>query len=252
MLHPIAYHSRKFSPPEINYEIHDKELLAIVHSFKIWQRYLEGALLKVLVYTDHQNLEYFTTTKVLNRRQAHWAQELAGIDFKICYRPGSQNGKPDALSRCSEYRPPKGGSEEQPIQTVLQKKDFETQTKSPDTQIDYTEENVLITATKLPYKRWVNWDKNFLEEVKEEALKDEDYKEAMKSLEKNEENSHDTLSQEEGVLYYRPRLWVPCGIRTRILESEHDSKVAGHMGEDKMKELIRRNFWWPKMNEDII
>jgi hypothetical protein len=74
----------------------------------------------------------------------------------------------------------------------------------------------------------------------------------MKSLEKNEENSHDTLSQEEGVLYHHARLWVPCGIRTSVLESEHDSKVADHMGQDKTKELIRRNIWWPKMNEDII
>jgi hypothetical protein len=238
MLHPIAYHLRKFSTAEIDYEIHDKKPLAIVDSFKIWRRYLEGAPLTVLVYTDHLNLEYFTTTKVLNRRQARWAQELADIDFKICYRPGSQNGKLDALSRRSEYPPPKGGSEEQPIQTVLQKKHFETQIKSPDTKTDYTEEKVLIAATKLPYKRWVNWDKTVLEEVKEEALKDEDYKEAMKSLEKNKENSHDTLSQEEGVLYHCARLWVPCGIRTSILESEHDSKVAGHMGQDKMKELI--------------
>jgi hypothetical protein len=70
LLHPIAYHSTKFSPTEINNEIHDKGLLAIVDSFKIWRRYLEGALLTVLVYTNHQNLEYFTTTKVLNRRQA--------------------------------------------------------------------------------------------------------------------------------------------------------------------------------------
>jgi hypothetical protein len=67
ILYPIAYHSRKFSPAEINYEIDDKELLAVVDSFKIWRKYLEGALLTVLVYSDHQNLEYFTTTKVLNR-----------------------------------------------------------------------------------------------------------------------------------------------------------------------------------------
>jgi hypothetical protein len=107
-LHPIAYHSRKFSPAKITYEIHDGELLAVVDSFKIWRKYLEGALLPVLVYTDHQNLEYFTTTKVLNRRQALWAQEMAGIDFKICYYPESQNRKPDALSRRSEYRHPKG------------------------------------------------------------------------------------------------------------------------------------------------
>jgi hypothetical protein len=60
----------------------------------------------------------------------------------------------------------------------------------------------------------------------------------MKSLEKNEENSHDILSQEEEVLYHRTRLWVPCGIRTSIIESDYDSKVAGHMGQNKPKELI--------------
>jgi len=36
------------------------------------------------------------------------------------------------------------------------------------------------------------------------------------------------------------------------MESEHDTRVAGHMGQDKTIELIRRNFWWPKMNERII
>jgi hypothetical protein len=111
-LHPIAYQSCRFSPAEINYETHDKELLAVVDSFKVWRKYLEGTLLTVLVDTDHQNLEYFTTRKVLNTGQAHWAQELAGIEFKICYRPGSQNRKPDALSRRSQYCPLKLRSEE--------------------------------------------------------------------------------------------------------------------------------------------
>ena len=40
------------------------------------------------VFSDHQNLEYFTTTKVLNRQQARWAQELAGINFK-CHESGA-------------------------------------------------------------------------------------------------------------------------------------------------------------------
>jgi hypothetical protein len=69
-LHPNASHSRRFSLAEINYEISDKELLAIVDCFKIWRRYLEGSLYMVQVFTDHKNLEYFMTTKVLNRRQA--------------------------------------------------------------------------------------------------------------------------------------------------------------------------------------
>jgi hypothetical protein len=62
-LHPNAFHARKFSPAEINYEIHDKELLAIVDCFKAWRRYLEGSLHTVQVFTDHKNLEYFMTTK---------------------------------------------------------------------------------------------------------------------------------------------------------------------------------------------
>jgi len=37
-----------------------------------------------------------------------------------------------------------------------------------------------------------------------------------------------------------------------FIKSEHDTKVAGHMGQDKTIELIRRNFWWPKMNERIM
>jgi hypothetical protein len=72
-LHPNAFHARKFSPTKTNYEIHDKELLAIVDSFKAWRRYLEGSLHIVQVFTDHKNLEYFMTTNVLNHRQACWA-----------------------------------------------------------------------------------------------------------------------------------------------------------------------------------
>jgi hypothetical protein len=65
----------------------------------------------------------------------------------------------------------------------------------------------------------------------------------MKSLEKNDENAHNTLSQEAGVLTHCPRLWVQCGFRTSVRESEHNSKVAGHMGKHKTKELIQSNFW---------
>jgi len=123
-LHLVAFHSRKFQPAEMNYKIHDKELLAVVDAFKHWRRYCEGVTHQIQVFSDHQNLEYFTTTKVLNRRQARWAQELAGIDFRIYYRPGTQNGKPDALSRRPEYCPGKRGIENQPISTILKEKHF--------------------------------------------------------------------------------------------------------------------------------
>ena len=68
-LHPVAYRSRKFSGPELNYDVHDKELLAIVDAFEEWRAYLEGSRHPTMVYSDHKNLSYFTTTKKLNQQQ---------------------------------------------------------------------------------------------------------------------------------------------------------------------------------------
>ena len=102
-LHPVAFHSRKLSPAKRNYDIHDKALLAIVVAFMEWRHYLKGTEKPVTVYTDHQNLQYFLTTKVGTHKQIRWAQRLCGFNFKIVYRPGTKGGKPDALSRRSEY-----------------------------------------------------------------------------------------------------------------------------------------------------
>jgi hypothetical protein len=80
-LHPVAFHSRKFEVAEINYEIHDTELLAIVDSFGQWSHLLEGSLHQIIVYNDHKNLTYFQTARILSRRQAHWLQFLSRFDF---------------------------------------------------------------------------------------------------------------------------------------------------------------------------
>ena len=69
-IHPVAFHSRSFNSTELNYDVHDKELFAIFEAFRIWRHYLDGSALPVDVVTDHKNLEYFSTTKILNRRQA--------------------------------------------------------------------------------------------------------------------------------------------------------------------------------------
>ena len=84
-IHPIAIHSRKMNKHEINYEIHDKELLALTSAFKEWRRNLEGARHKIVVYLDHRGLEWFTHNKLLNRRQPRWALELDRFDFQIIY-----------------------------------------------------------------------------------------------------------------------------------------------------------------------
>ena len=66
-IHPMAFHSRTFSALELNYDTHDKELLAIFEAFHVWQHFLEGSSTPIDMVTDHKNLEYFSTTKVLTR-----------------------------------------------------------------------------------------------------------------------------------------------------------------------------------------
>jgi RNase H-like domain found in reverse transcriptase len=62
---------------KLNYSIHDKEILAIVFSFRHWRVQLEGTLEAIQVVSDHKALEYFMTTKALTARQARWAEILA-------------------------------------------------------------------------------------------------------------------------------------------------------------------------------
>ena len=67
-VHLVTFHSYTFIIAELNYDIYDKELLAIFETFKIWWHYLEGPAYPIDVVTDHKNLEYFLTTKMLTWR----------------------------------------------------------------------------------------------------------------------------------------------------------------------------------------
>jgi hypothetical protein len=105
VLRPIAFLSTKMTPAECNYEIYDKELLAIVRAFEEWRPELSGTKEPVQVLSDHKNLEYFMTTKQLNRRQARWAEFLSEFNFRITYRPGTEGTKPDSMTRRSDDLP---------------------------------------------------------------------------------------------------------------------------------------------------
>ncbi|CAJ0965615.1 unnamed protein product [Ranitomeya imitator] len=96
---PCTFFSRKFSPAERNYDVGNRELLAIKWAFEEWRHWLEGAKHRVVVLTDHKNLTYLESAKRLNPRQARWSLFFARFDFVISYLPGSKNVKADALSR---------------------------------------------------------------------------------------------------------------------------------------------------------
>ena len=98
-VHSVAFYSCTFTMAELNYNTHDKELLAIFKAFKIWQHYLEGPAYSIDVVTDHKNLEYFSTTKVLTWRQVRCSKYLSQFNLVIRFRSGRLGTKLDALTR---------------------------------------------------------------------------------------------------------------------------------------------------------
>ncbi|MBW0575274.1 hypothetical protein O181_114989 [Austropuccinia psidii MF-1] len=103
--HPIAFYSRKLLPAELNYEIHDKELLGIVWALMRWRAFLLSLSSSFEVLTNHSSLQYFMSSKILTHCQALWAEFLSEFHFSITYRPGRLATLPDALSRQDNIYP---------------------------------------------------------------------------------------------------------------------------------------------------
>ncbi|QRW20379.1 Retrotransposable element Tf2 protein [Rhizoctonia solani] len=220
-LAPVAYLSKSLSPAKKNYNIFDKELLAVIRAFKEWRHLLEGSELPVQVLTDHKNLEYFSTSQSLNKRQIRWANFLVDYNFQIIYRPGAQNKKADILSRCYDLVPLEGGVENQ----VLLKPELFIASITPDQEI-----NDLIG---------------------EAIYKDDCLKEILHKL----QNKEKVLDWEwrEGLLWFQGKIFVPKDdtIRNLILESRHDALAAGHPGQARTLELVSRSYYWPLLKKFV-
>ncbi|KAI4890447.1 hypothetical protein NFI96_003606 [Prochilodus magdalenae] len=139
-LHPCAFYSHRLTPAERNYDVGDRELLAIKLALEEWRHWLEGAEHPFVVWTDHKNLAYIKQAKRLNPRQARWSLFFGRFDFVLTYRPGSKNLKPDALSR--QWAPPEACPDPQsilpashivaPLRWALETAIEEAQRREPD------------------------------------------------------------------------------------------------------------------------
>jgi hypothetical protein len=120
ILHPVAFYSKKHTPAECNYEMYNKEFMAIVRCFEEWRAELQSTPHPIKVLFDHRILEYLMTTKSLNRRQARWSEFLSRFNFVITYLHGKAGAKPDALTRRSSDLPKEGDERlHYQIQTIL-------------------------------------------------------------------------------------------------------------------------------------
>jgi len=97
--HPIAFHLRTLLPAEKNYNVHDKEMAAIVYGFKCGHPYFLGANHPIMVCTDHKNLQYFHQPQKITGRQARWMEFLQDFDYRLNHIPGHANTVADLLSQ---------------------------------------------------------------------------------------------------------------------------------------------------------
>src|SRR5258708_3738508 len=104
---PITFMSKGFSDAEHNYQIHNKEMLAIMCALDEWCHSLEGMMEKFEILMDHWDLTYFQDAQKLNCWQAHWSLFLSCFNFSLHHQPGWLMGRPDALSWRSDHPPRK-------------------------------------------------------------------------------------------------------------------------------------------------
>lgn len=240
ILRPVAYFSKKHSPAECNYEIYDKELLAVIQAFQEWRTELEGSPHEIKVLSDHKNLQWFMTTKQLNRRQARWAEYLSRFNFKIHYRPGRLGTKPDALTRRSGDLPSLGDPRiETRNQIVLKPHHIAQSHLCPLDVEEEEEENTLEEAIAAAYG-----GDAFAQEILK-LLRDGTTQSKKITLSECEERDHQ--------FWYQGRLYIPDNeqLRLRVCEAHHDAPAAGHNGRTKTLELVRRSYFWPEMRKFI-
>ena len=100
---PVAYYSRVLTAAEVNYPVHDKEMLSIYSCLRTWRPMLAG--IDFGVYTDHRNLIYFQQQQTLSERQRRWAHELSEFRFRLIHKPGTSQVTSDALTRRDQDLP---------------------------------------------------------------------------------------------------------------------------------------------------
>ena len=226
-VHPIAFHSRTFSGAELNYNTHDKELLAIFDAFKVWRHFLEGSGTPIDVVTDHKNLEYFSTTKVLTRRQVRWSEYLSQFNLVIRFRPGRLGTKPDSLTRRWDVYPKGGNSDYASVNPSNLRPVFTNEQLTNSLRATSLVEPVLRASIIMDQEKLNN---DILQALPSDPL----YKSHLSDPKPNWSVSSD------GFLRHQSRIYIPnsSDLRLRVLQYKHDHILSGHPGQNKTASLI--------------
>jgi hypothetical protein len=109
----------------------------------------------------------------------------------------------------------------------------------------------VISGSKLHAVPPIKFNVDLMEGVVTATTEDQEWQDAYNVA--KDSNPSINVEYLHGALYYKGRLWILAkdDLRKMICEVEHDSKVAGHMGQDKTIKIIKHNFFWPGMDKYI-
>jgi hypothetical protein len=226
--HPIAYYSAMFTPTEHNYDIYERELLALMKALAHWRPHLAGSTIPVTVLTDHANLTFWKSPRKVNCRVARWFAELQEYHLKIQHVPGKLHTSADLLSR-----PPgvdRGETDNQDI-TLLH----------PDTFVG-------LTTTEDPKDEWWGLEQQIGEAQQKYPAEIMQWIKCHRATKGHSHNSRDLKHW-----CVQGRIAVPPDdtLKKEILHRFHDLEIRGHPGRDPTTTTICRHFWWPNMNKWI-
>ena len=167
---------------------------------------------KFKIVTDHASLRYLHTQPHLSARQTRWCEYLSQFDFHIEYMEGKQNVVADALSRRADHR-------EANVNSTM----------------------IKIVATELLDEIKMLYDDDDL------LGRDQSNEDRAKAVSKHK------LKLEDGMWIKDDRYYVPSSraLKAKLLAEAHDSVLAGHVGSAKTIELLSRDYFWPRMYEEI-
>ena len=212
----VVYCSRNMQTAEVNYDIHDKELLIIVYCCKEWRVQLQRTKKKFIIYSDHKNLLHFISIKQLTRRQAKWSELLREYNFTLKHVSEEENDRANALNRRSNYDESK-----QVIKTLF---------KQQDTMLKLA--NISTISSEDKNQRIWN------------VYSDED-RELLEDSEKNEYTVRNEL------LSINNRIYVSKKIRNDFIREYHNESTQEHQDINKTWKKIARKYYFSRMRISI-
>jgi reverse transcriptase-like protein/integrase-like protein/chromodomain-containing protein len=252
---PVAFDSMTFKAAELNYPVHEKEMLAIIRALKRWRSDLIGV--PFYIFTDHKTLENFHNQKDLSRRQARWMEFISQYDGKIVYVKGEDNSVADALSRLpdnSYTTTPSSSSAElssthayhSPHHSGVIASILSTNSIHPMEAASSLCATGFEEFSSSGSSLSISTDESLLQQIRA-GYEHDPFVSSLRAAAPGMKN----IIHRDGFWFIGQRLVIPkvTAIREALFELAHDS--LGHFGTDKSYAALRNAYYWPNMRKEL-